>query len=100
MFLEVLGVGSDRQRFVMPEVTFIMELDLPAALLFLLLRGPVLDLVAHNLNIIAFWTDQMNEQSPDDWCHARGEDNDWDTGLSRPLVEVVEIWVELDVVAK
>ena len=77
-----------------------MELDPPAAFFFLLLRGPILNLVAHNLDVIPFRTDQMNQERPDDWRHARREDYDWDTVLSRPFIEVVEIGVELDVVAE
>ena len=100
MLLEILGVRPDRQGLVVSEATFIMELDPPAAFLFFLLRGSILDLVAHNLDIIPFRTDQMNQERPDDWCHARREDYDWDTVLSRPFVEVVEIGVELDVVAE
>ena len=100
MLLEILGVGPDGQRLVVSEATFIMELDLPAAFLFFLLRGPILDLVAYDFDVIPFWTDQMDQERPDDWCHARREDYDWDTVLSRPLVEVVEIGVELNVVAE
>ena len=100
MLLEILGVGPDGQGLVVSEATFIMELDLPAAFLFFLLRGPILNLVAHNLNVVPFRTDQMDQERPDDWCHARREDYDWDTVLSRPLVEVVEVGVELDVVAE
>ena len=71
MFLEILGVGSDGQRLVVSEAAVVVESDLPAAFLFFLLRRPILDLVAHNLNVFAFWTDQMDQESTNDWCHAR-----------------------------
>ena len=100
MFLEILGVRPDGQGLVVSEATFIMELDPPAAFLLFLLRGPILDLVAHNLDVIPFRADQMNQERADDGCHARREDNDRDTVFSRPLIEVVEVRVELDVVAK
>lgn len=70
MLLEVLGVGSDGERLVVSEAAIVVELDLPAAFFFLLLWGPVRDVVAHDLNVVAFWTDQMDQESSDDWCHA------------------------------
>ena len=100
MLLEIIGVRPDGQGLVVSEATFIVELDLPAVFLFFLPRGLILNLVAHNLDIVPFGTDQMNQERPDDWCHARREDYDWDIVFSRPFVEVVEIWVELDVVAE
>ena len=100
MLLKVLRIRSNSQRLVMSEVTLVMELDLPPSFLFNLLRRPMRDFVAHDFDVVAFWPDEVDEQSADDGRHAGGEDDDGDAGVAGPFVEVVEVGVEFYVGAE
>ena len=87
-------------RLTMTETTVIMELDLPSILLVHCLRRSVHDLITDNLDVVSFWPDQMDKQASDYGRHAGAEDNDRHFVLSRPLVECLESWIELNVLAE
>lgn len=84
----------------MAKTTIIVELDLPPAFFFLRHAWAIYNLVADNLNVIGVRADQMHENAADDGGHARRKHNDWNVVFSRPLVKIIEVWVQRDVFAK
>lgn len=84
----------------MAETAVVMELDLPSILLVLGLWRPVYDLIAHNLDVVGFWPDEVDKQASNNGRHARTKDNDRYLVLPRPLIERFKPWIKLDVLAE
>ena len=77
-----------------------MKLDVPPSFLLFGLRRAVDNLVAHDLDVLRFRAEELHEQRADDGRHARGQHNHGDVRRPRPCVELLEMWVELDVFAE
>ena len=75
-----------------------MVRDLPAALAVDVLAIPGNHFVADNGQMaFGLVTEELLEQSTDDWAHARGQDHDGDIVLLGPVVELFKVGVQFHV---
>lgn len=76
----------------------IVELDLPAALAVDIFAVPAHHLVGHNVEMAAgLVAQELFEQGANDRSHAPGQNDDGHVVLLGPIVELLEVWVQLHV---
>lgn len=80
------------------DLPLIMELNLPAALAVDILAFPGHHLVGHNMNVaVGLVAQELFEQGANDRSHAPGQNDDGHVVLLGPVVELLEVWVQLHV---
>ena len=100
MLCKVPGVRSDSQGLVVAKTAIIVELDGPPTFLILTRPWSINDLVADNLDLVRFWSNEVHEKGVDDRHHARGEDNHRDSMSPRPVEEILEVGIKCDVLTE
>jgi len=92
-------VGADLEGLVMAKDAVIMVLDIPASDVVNLLARLGLDIVGHDLHILhLLFAHKVSQEGLDYGLHPPAEHDDGDVVGPAPRVELLEFWVELDVV--
>lgn len=91
------AVWADGERLVVAEPRVVVELDFPASLVVDVLAVTRDNSVGNDVNLDVVWADKALQDGTNNWLNSGGEDNGWDVVGERPLEELVEMRVELDV---
>ena len=81
----------------MPEARVIVKPNVPAARLFSSHTGLVDHFVTDDVDILGFWSYELLQEWTNDDGHSGRQNNNGDPISSGPFVEVIEVWVKLDI---